>query len=438
MPRRLVTLCVALSLVVSMSSMSTSAGAQNGGSSCLMLGWTGIDPGSSFPDTLGTLQNVDGTEIRSLDGVTGFGWSPDGTSLAWSEQTFVDNPGQLQLGDALGATIDRTLPGLASTEVVWSPAGDRLVGVGALGVRIVYRSGAVVDVWSEGGQASWSSDGAWLSWSSLDGVHVARADGSDARLVAPGPSNGSIWRPTTHQLLVPAPSLVIYDVDTSALIPFSVSPIDFATGFAWSPDGSALAWSASADGNQSPRIYVERFDGNPAEAISPAIPQDGDLTAARPFDTPTWSPDGATIAAAEFPGPWGDGFSFGRPTIRLLESARLSPGTLIGGPLGPEIPPALGIRMHSTLWSPDSQWLLVQLAGGFAAGQLVTIYEGIVVPLDGSGSHVVGSSYRFPGQMSWWPMIGVPGEGGACVLAADEAPSATATPPVATRPQFTG
>ena len=297
-------------------------------------------------------------------------------------------------------------------------------------------SGQVTDVWPEGRRVSWSSDGEWISWTTASGVHIARADGSDAQVVAAAPSNDAVWRPRTHQLLILTPSLLIYDIDTALLIPFALSPIDFASGYAWSPDGSALAWSASADGSQSPRIYVEHFDGNPPEAISPAIPQDGDPSAARPFDTPTWSPDGATIAAAEFPGPWTTGFAAGRPTIRLLESAGLSPGTSIGGPIGPEIPPSIGIRMHSMLWSPDARWLLVQLGGGFAAGQLVTIYGGIVVALDGSGSRLVGDSYRIPGFMQWWPVVGVPGDGGACVLAAQETPAEP--PPAATRPQFTG
>ena len=116
MRSRLLARCAALALVATVVCTPGATGAQDA-PSCLMLAWAGIDAGSSFPGTVGTLQNIDGTEVRSLDGVAGFGWSPDGASLAWSEQQL--DTGTLQLGDATGSTIDRSFP-----EIGW---GSRLV-----------------------------------------------------------------------------------------------------------------------------------------------------------------------------------------------------------------------------------------------------------------------------------------------------------------------
>jgi Tol biopolymer transport system component len=434
MHRRFLALCAVVALIGPTASTTESLDAQTE-QTCMMLGWTGFSPYDGVaPLNKGTVENVDGTPVRSLDGVTGFGWSPNGASLAWSEQEF--DVGTLQIGDSTGSSSELTLPGAGGAHVEWSPAGDRLLSADSFGVRIVEASGVVTDVWPDGRRASWSSDGEWITWTTDAGVLVARADGSGVQVAAGSPFNGSTWRPTTHQLLVLAPSMMLYDADTGALTPFTVTPLDFAEGFVWSPDGEALAWSASPDGVQSPRIYVERFDGSPAEAISPAIPQTGDPAAARPFESPAWSPDGTTIVAAEFDGAWSTGIAFGRPNLRLLASAGAGAGTPIGS-IGPEIPPAALVRVHSTLWSPDSRWLLVQVEAGFSVGGFVTGYSGHVVPVDGSSPpRQVGSSLRVVGQMAWWPVVGVPGAGGACVLPAAVEPTPEVQP--STRPQFTG
>ena len=64
-----------------------------------------------------------------------------------------------------------------------------------------------------------------------------------------------------------------------------------------------------------------------------------------------------------------------------------------------------------------------------------------IAAVDGSSTRDLGSSFRERGHVEWWPVVGVVGEGGACVLATDEEPPAAMTPevvPAATRPQFTG
>jgi hypothetical protein len=133
------------------------------------------------------------------------------------------------------------------------------------------------------------------------------------------------------------------------------------------------------------------------------------------------------------------GLAMGRPSIRLLSSEELSGGTSVGTP-GTATDPAL-MQMSSMKWSPDSRWLLAMVEAIFVIGGFVRSgFQVVVLPVDGSiEPRVVGGSTREAAEMAWWPVLGVRGEGGVCVLPAVEVePEREPEPAPVARPRFTG
>jgi hypothetical protein len=413
--------------------------AEGQSSDCLMLGATGLQSTGNDFGWQGDVQTVDGTDVRSLDGIEAFGWSPDGSRFASLE--FSDDGWALRL-DAEPPGLPVDVAGITGDDVVWSPQSDRvLVSSGSDGpIVVVGTDGTVVTLTEAGRDATWSADGEWVSWSSFDGgVEIAHPDGSAHTTLAAAPANGVLWRPGGHQLLIEAPSLLLADADTHALIPLSIAPIDFARGFAWSPDGAALAWSASADGTAPPRIWVDRFDGMSAVAVSPLLASVDDPTVFEPFLAPFWSPDGTQLAVAEGPGPWATGFMLGRLRARMIPAD----GSSAGFPLG-DFPPPTDILSTSQLltvqWSPDRSWLLTGVeVAGLVGGSAAYATSYAVMHVDGSSPRDVGSSFRVRGHAEWWPVVGVAGPGAGCALPAEEEPVATvpSAQPV-TGPRFAG
>lgn len=441
MRRLLVVLSVTFFVAVLLPGSSSLVGAQS--NDCQMLGWTGL---AILPETQlgwqGDIENVAGTAARDLVGVETFGWSPHGQRLAYMDASVPGDPVLRIATDPLG-TDASTIPGVSGTSIVWSPTGDRVLvsSSAAAAISVVDLNGVVTTLDAQGRDAAWSFDGTWVAWTSADGIQIAHADGTGLALLTPAPANGVLWRPNTHQLLVLAPSFLIADADTLALTPFTVDPVDFAAGFAWSPSGDRLAWSASSDGTASPRIWVDSFDGAGAQPVSPLLPLPSDSSTFEPFGAPFWSPDGSQIAAGESDGGWGSGFMFGHVRVRLLPADGSSAGVPLTDFIGVDTP----INFAALLlvaWSPDQQWVAVEIrVAGLIGGSSETFVGYSIAAVDGSSTRGLGSSFRERGHVEWWPVVGVVGAGGACVLAVDEeapAPIATGAPPVATRPQFTG
>ena len=333
-----------------------------------------------------------------------------------------------------------TIPDVGGLGIRWSPTGDRLSlnGGPAPGtLRIVRTTGDTIDLALSGGQAAWSSDRRVDHMDrSHRGARGARADGSDRATVAAAPYSHSIWRPGTHELLVLEPSLLRYDADTALLSPFSVAPTNYAKAYSWSPDGSRrwrgrrrwMAYSRRASSSTT-STEVRPRPSRPCSRKRPTRPRP------RPFESPSWSPDGGSVIAAEFDGSWATGVSLSQPTMRVFPSNGSSAGMTVTPRLGPPGPPAL-TRVHQTLWSPDSRHVLVQEEVVTFVGMTLFQYPVVVASIAGDLFREVGGSLHFPGEINWWPVVGVPGDGGACVLAAQATP--VEPPPTATRPQFTG
>jgi WD40 repeat protein len=441
MRRLFVVLTVAFFVAVLLPGSSSLVSAQS--NDCQMLGWTGL---AILPETQlgwqGDIENVAGTAARDLVDVETFGWSPDGRRLAYMDASGPADPVLRIATDPLG-TDPSTIAGVSGTSIVWSPTGDRVLLSSRAddAISVVDRNGVVTTLDPQGRDAAWSFDGIWVAWTSADGIHIAHPDGTGPALLAPAPANGVLWRPNTHQLLVLAPSFLIADADTLALTPFTVDPANFAGGFAWSPSGDRLAWSASSDGTASPRIWVDSFDGAGAQPVSPLLALPADSSTFAPFSAPFWSPDGRQIAAGESNGGWGSGFMLGHVRVRLLSADGSSDGVPLTDFVGVDTPINFAALLLVT-WSPDQRWVAVEIrSAGLIGGSSETFVGYSIAAIDGSVARDLGSSFRERGHVEWWPVVGVIGAGGACVLATDEdapAPGEAGVPPAATHPQFTG
>ena len=151
---------------------------------------------------------------------------------------------------------------------------------------------------------SWSSDDRLLTFSHGESqqVYVAPADGStDARaLELGGPAEAPSFAPDGRRLAYTAPTaggqaLFVVNLDGTGRTQLSTAHPSFShgfshggMGFAWSPDGSQILFSAGDEATQAMDLYVVATDEASSERTVTSDP--GSEYGA------TWSPDGTRIA----------------------------------------------------------------------------------------------------------------------------------------------
>jgi Tol biopolymer transport system component len=198
---------------------------------------------------------------------------------------------------------------------------------------------------------SWSPDDRLLTFSYGDSPHVyvAPADGStDARaLELGGPAEAPIFSPDGRRLAYSAPTtggraLFVVNLDGTGRAQLSTAYPNFShgfshgeMGFAWSPDGSAILFSAGNRDTGQTDLYVVAADGTTDE--QPVTSAFGSEYGA------TWSPDGTRIAylAAQ---PSEHGF----PMIAMADGSDAK--RLINEP----------VFYLTPRWSPDGTMIVVQ------------------------------------------------------------------------------
>jgi Tol biopolymer transport system component len=151
---------------------------------------------------------------------------------------------------------------------------------------------------------SWSPDDRFLTFSHGESaqVYVAPADGSTEAqaLELGGPAEAPIFSPDGRRLAYTAPTsggqaLFVANLDGTGREQLSTAYPSFshgfghgAMGFAWSPDGSSILFSAGDREPEESNVYVVASDGSAPE--QPVTSERGIEYGA------TWSPDGKRIA----------------------------------------------------------------------------------------------------------------------------------------------
>jgi Tol biopolymer transport system component len=266
------------------------------------------------------LADPQGRTLRNLDvtgrfNVSGPVWSPTGTEFAfvinspWFSEIGVVNvggpgPGSRTLVEAGGAYV-----GPPS----WSPDGARVLfakssdsfGVGVPATYVVDADGTnerkLLD-WALG--PVWSPDGRQFAYVAIDsqnwriaGLGVARADGSDHRLLTQGDAAAPAWSPDASAIAFTRASGASFQIglvrpdgtDVRIVAPAGATlvwtlwgpPYLYRPTAAWSPDGSLIAFTRETQSARRVEIAVIRSDGAGEQTVA---------AGGYPTSTPTWRP----------------------------------------------------------------------------------------------------------------------------------------------------
>jgi len=259
------------------------------------------------------------TKISAAPGALGFAWSPDGSKLAFSSSQAFDGSsataGTLNLwiinADGSGAApLTRlTASHAGASSPTWSPDGTKIAYVsgraldgsdtanGANGTANVFVMSADGSGSTPLSRATTSHAGGLLPSWSPDGAHIlflsARAlDGSDNVITSFDPSNAGY-------------NLWVMNADGSAsthLTSFDLSQAG-ASGAVWSPDGTRIAFASTGALDGSDRLLPggQYLCGNvwlASLATMQLTPLTHLTTSGAVAETPSWSPDGKSIAFA--------------------------------------------------------------------------------------------------------------------------------------------
>ena len=253
--------------------------------------------------------NADGTDEKRLtnnNGVEELSWSPDGSRIAFTEESVegdslyvmnADGTGRMQVTDAVRAI------GYALSPPSWSPDGSRIAfdaipHGGNWGIYVTNANGtgtmrrlsddSDVDV-----ETSWSPDGRQILFrcgnygpEEVDGICVMNSDGTGKELIVRShtviqPS----WSPDGRQILfVDFQELSVRNSDGTGAVRRFTNTSGEEGPYMWSPDRSRIAFLCKEDGG----ICVANADGSGVRGLG--LPEN---ILPRDYD---WSPDGRWIA----------------------------------------------------------------------------------------------------------------------------------------------
>jgi Tol biopolymer transport system component len=138
----------------------------------------------------------------------------------------------------------------------------------------------------------WSPDGARIAFVRDSTIWTMNADGGDPVQLTDGPNDGDPqWSPDGARVAFvrnDAGAIDLWIVDASGGAAAQLTT-DGAARFAWSPDGTKLAFSTARDGNSE--IYTMRSDGS--DEMNRTYESGDD-------DVPAWSRDGTQILFRSF------------------------------------------------------------------------------------------------------------------------------------------
>jgi Tol biopolymer transport system component len=230
------------------------------------------------------VMRADGSGMRVLPvgkGIWAVHWSPDGRMLALARSSFGYSEGaSILVADGDGRSLRRVGTGF---QPAWSPDGRWLAFTRSASPYSVFRvpvsGGAPVRI-AAGTSPDWSPDGTRLVVTRGDGLYVVRANGTSARRIAT--ARVGRWSPDGR--------LIAYSTDSDKRETWVVAPdgsgrrrlSSTSAGVLWSPDSRSIVGTrATLDED----LVVIAADGSGERTLGAGA-------------SPTWSPDGTTIAFA--------------------------------------------------------------------------------------------------------------------------------------------
>jgi hypothetical protein len=287
---------------------------------------------------------------------------------------------------------------LGPVEATWAAFPGRN-GQLAVGGEIVNPDGTGRRPFVPGSGVAWSADGMRVAFNTNDGIAVARADGSDIRVISPdGQDSDPAWSPDGERIAFSRPAgadefqaseIFTMRTDGSDRRQLTSGGAGGRISPAWSPDGTTIVFVQH--GPCLAGLVAVHPDGTPAQ-----IPFPPDLEIEQVLD-PNWSPRG-------------DGLAFvGTNACMHL------PGSSVFGPDG-----AVLAGFDPTGCAPPSDtcpWLENRLPVVSPDGTLVAYWQvgpvssgARVVGVDGSGDRLLAAGTGFP-NIDWRPLPAAPPAG---------------------------
>jgi len=233
-------------------------------------------------------------------------WSPDGQQIAFSR--FDNGPEGLYVINRDGSGLEQ-LSEKGTRAIRWSPTGDRIAFKSSEHLYLLeVVSGEIGEVADLAHGFAWSPDGRSLAFSNDRGLYLYEPDSGESTELAVGYSDGPLhWSPDGSRMAVRlgpriamthggyahdpsvGPQLVhVVDVQGSP----EPKPLPPARSPSWSPDGTSIAYLSEGCITGKWDIFTVQPDGSSATPLT-STPEDIK-------EGPVWSPTGSAIAFSDF------------------------------------------------------------------------------------------------------------------------------------------